>query len=194
MSFTDHIDSQIAKARSMLGFVFRFTFEFKDPHTLRIIYQSLVRSILEFASVIWSPFYKVHCKRIESIQKRFLIFALRQFNWGPGFSLPSYESRCKLLDIDSLESRRNMSSLMFMTDVITGRLDSPSIYNKLSFNINNKNLRNHRMFEPDCHKTNYAKYEPINRMMLLLNRCKCFDQNLPRQSYKSLIRSHNCLN
>lgn len=35
-------------------------------------YCALVRLDIEYASIIWSPFYLIHISEIESVQKRFL--------------------------------------------------------------------------------------------------------------------------
>jgi hypothetical protein len=61
----------------MLGYIRRIGKEFRDPYTLKTLYNSFVRSHLEYASVVWNPYYGVHLKRIEDIQKKFLKFALR---------------------------------------------------------------------------------------------------------------------
>jgi Reverse transcriptase (RNA-dependent DNA polymerase) len=72
MSFINHIDATIAKGSAMLGFIKRLSTEFRDPHTLKALYISLVRSRLEYACCVWQPFYAVHINRIERILEKFV--------------------------------------------------------------------------------------------------------------------------
>jgi hypothetical protein len=47
LNFTSHIDSLVA-SRVILE-------EFRDPYTLKTLYNSFVRSHLDYASVVWNP-------------------------------------------------------------------------------------------------------------------------------------------
>ena len=87
LSFTIHINNTINKARSVLGFIKRWAKEFNDPYITKTLFTSLVRTILEFASCVWSPYYETHINHLESIQKQFLLFALKSFNWDPTVKL-----------------------------------------------------------------------------------------------------------
>lgn len=83
MCFNRHVDYVVAKAYSMLGFIKRVCVDMDSPYALKSIYVAYVRSILEYASVIWQPWYSCHIRRIESIQKQFLMFALRRLRLEP---------------------------------------------------------------------------------------------------------------
>ena len=164
-SFNDHIDKAISKASSMLGFIIRFSKEFDDPYTLKILYTSYVRSHLEYASVIWNPYYENKSARIESIQKRFLIFALRHHPRDvtiPRYILPPYNSRCALLNPDSLSNRRSIASAMFIYDLLTGRIDSPDILMLLSIYVPTRRLRSRQFsIQQQYRRTNYGRSEPV---------------------------------
>jgi hypothetical protein len=58
----------------MLGYIRRIGKEFRDPYTLKTLYNSYV---WDYASVVWNPYYGVHLKRIEANQNKFLRLALR---------------------------------------------------------------------------------------------------------------------
>ena len=66
---------------SMLGFIKRICRDFDDPLVLKTLYCTFVRSTLEYASSIWNPQYAIHINRIESVQKKFVNFALRRLPW-----------------------------------------------------------------------------------------------------------------
>jgi len=48
------------------------------------------RPVLEHRSCVWSSEYKESETLIESVQKQFLIFALRNLGWNCARLLPSY--------------------------------------------------------------------------------------------------------
>jgi hypothetical protein len=70
LDFTSHL---IVKASRMFGR--RIGLEFRDPYTFKTLYNLFARSHLDYAGVVWNPYYGVHLKRIKTIQ--FLKFALR---------------------------------------------------------------------------------------------------------------------
>jgi len=69
LSFNNHIDFICRKSMKILSFINRNTSGFSNITTL---YISLVRSILEYASIVWSPFNVSSIERINKIQNEFL--------------------------------------------------------------------------------------------------------------------------
>jgi len=55
LSFKDHISTIANKARRLQAFMKRWSREFVDPYTTKILYVSLVRPSMEYCSCIWSP-------------------------------------------------------------------------------------------------------------------------------------------
>lgn len=53
LSFTSHVDSVVKRAAQTMGFIKRNSKGFKC-HTKIVLFNSLCRSILEFASVVWN--------------------------------------------------------------------------------------------------------------------------------------------
>ena len=170
LSFSKHVESIIAKSYSMLGLVMRLCKDFKNVNTLKTIYFAHVRSYLEYASVVWHPYRVTYIDRIESIQKKFLIYALRRtIRRGSDYRLPSYLSRCKLIGIESLARRRINACVFFVFDVLDGRYNTPFITFSVVFNDPTRSLRFHDCLTVDRHRTDYGRYEPINNMCLLFN-------------------------
>ncbi|XP_055590035.1 uncharacterized protein LOC129742197 [Uranotaenia lowii] len=66
--FKTHTNYIVDKASRCLGLIFRVTKDFRDVYCLKSLYCSLVRSILEYASAVWSPFYQNGADRIEALQ------------------------------------------------------------------------------------------------------------------------------
>jgi len=50
----------------------------------------------------------IHVDRSESVQKNFLLFALRSLNWDASLILPSYSSRLLLINLPTLANRGTM--------------------------------------------------------------------------------------
>ncbi|XP_053691665.1 uncharacterized protein LOC128740165 [Sabethes cyaneus] len=90
LSFREHYSYIIAKANKNLGFIFRVTKEFRDPYCLRALYYSLVRSVIEYAAVVWSPYSGIWSSRLEAIQRRFVRYALKYLPWRNTYDLPPY--------------------------------------------------------------------------------------------------------
>lgn len=69
--FDENIDEMIKKATKALGFVVRIPENFKDFKTIKILYRTFGRSILEYGSEIWNSRYKKCINRIEQLQMKF---------------------------------------------------------------------------------------------------------------------------
>ena len=93
MSFIDHIDMVIGKARTVLGFVKIWSREFIDSYITKLLYISLVRPILEYSSTIWNPYYRCHSNSIQSVQKQFLSLCLHGLEWDCANGFPCYDFR-----------------------------------------------------------------------------------------------------
>ena len=77
LTFVKHIQTVVASVKGALGFVKRTP---KNKFTIasaKMLYYALVRSKLEFASVVWQPFHDIYIRKIESVQKDFVIWSLR---------------------------------------------------------------------------------------------------------------------
>jgi hypothetical protein len=74
LSFNKHYLNISKKSLSILGFITRTCINFTNPIPLKTVYFSLVRSILEYNSIIWSPYVNIHIQCLEPIQNRFFRF------------------------------------------------------------------------------------------------------------------------
>jgi hypothetical protein len=116
----------------MLGYIKRIGKEFTDPYILRTLYNTFVRSNLDYASVIWSPYYGVHIDRID---RKFVRFALRFLGWQTGVALPPYWQRCKLIDLELLYARRDFCCATFIRDILCSRFDCSVVLSLLNFSV-----------------------------------------------------------
>ncbi|CRK86161.1 CLUMA_CG000141, isoform A [Clunio marinus] len=112
LNFNDHISYISGKARKMLGFIIRNGKYFKDANTFITLYNSLVRSNIEYASVIWNPHTQLQTNKLESIQHKFLRFLAFKCLNKKDDSL-NYSEIEKRFKMDNLELRRKIADVKF---------------------------------------------------------------------------------
>lgn len=193
LTFKDHVAYIVSKASSQLGFLFRFCKKFTDVYCLKALYCSIVRPVLEYSSVVWSPYYRNEIQRIEAVQRKFIRFALRHLSWRHPLNLPSYESRCKLICLELLEPRRDVAKACFIGDLLQGNIDCPLLLSMLDINIHYRNLRQNAFIRFPRTRTNYGFHEPIRSMSRVFNKChRVFNFNLSRETNKLNFRRVLC--
>ena len=101
----------------MLGLLKR-TAGSKNKDIFSIPYKSLVRPILEYACSVWSPHLVKDRLAIKKVQRRASRIALGQ----KSREMP-YEERCKLLNWNSLQHRREYLSLVECYKTVFGLND-----------------------------------------------------------------------
>ena len=77
LSWNNHIDKITSKANKILGLTKRTCRGLKDVSTLRTLYLALVRSQLEFCTVVWSPYQARDITKLERIHRRATKLILR---------------------------------------------------------------------------------------------------------------------
>jgi hypothetical protein len=188
-TFNDHIHFICQKASSMLGFIKRWAKEFNNTLITVSLFTTLIRPHLEYASQVWAPHYNCNINRIERIQKIFVKFALNHLNWSDPLNLPPYSARLKLLNLESLETRRQNADIVYIHQLISGCFDSPDLFKYINFNTNRRSSRsNNSMFYVPFCRTNYSMNAPINRMCVLANNCNVFDINVSKFTLKKNLK------
>ena len=183
-SFNEDIERRVAKGRSLSGFLKRHTKEFRDETVSKSLFISLVRSNLEYCNIIWSPYYQETDKKIENVQKSFLKFMLNP----TGIRL-EYEEMCNHYGLQSLRTRRKITSIMMCFDILSGNLDCPEILAQLNFNCPVILLRRHSMFKLKKHTTNFGEHNPVNVMMRNFNEVQhLFDFGMNKNQFKKKVR------
>jgi len=75
LTFRTHIEKVTCKALKLLGFVKRISAEFKLSSSLKTLYCSFVRSVLEYGVIIWDPCTLDGSSQLERVQRKFFKFA-----------------------------------------------------------------------------------------------------------------------
>lgn len=188
LKFNDHYHYVISKAYRALGFVIRNTKYFKNVDTVIRLYNSLVRSHLEYASVIWSPEADSNINQIEKVQKRFLRYLYhKKYNIYP--HLVSYKSMLSIFNIQSLEIRRTLSSVLFMYYIVNNiKYKSCSFIDYVKFHVPKISLRvsNANLFH--CDMSNWSLFTSMqHKCNILINEHNIDMCNVDVKNLKSLF-------
>ena len=108
LSWSRHIEVTASKANKTLGLIKRICRNMRDYATRRLLYCTLVRPQLEYASNVWSPYTIKHKSLIENIQRRATKFILNYPNEM------SYTERLIKTNLLPLEFRREISDLLLV--------------------------------------------------------------------------------
>lgn len=192
LTFKLHYSSVIDKANRQLGFILRMSKEFDDPMCLRSLYCSLVRSVLEFASIVWSPYEAVWVARLEAVQRRFVRYALRNLPWRDPLNLPPYVQRCTLMGLEPLYVRRRITRAVYGAKIIRNEIDCPALLERVQLYAPERVLRTRQPIQVASRNTDYAANDPINSICsdfrLAYN---VFDFNFSIDSFRQrLSRTH----
>lgn len=110
-----HIDAMVIKGHQRANLIHR-SFVSRNPSLLVRAYLVYVRPLLEYNSVIWSPWFKHDIEKIERVQRRFT-------KRLPGFKHLSYHDRLVQLNLPSLELRRLHADLVMCYKLIFGHVE-----------------------------------------------------------------------
>ena len=117
----------------MLNLLNRTCGDLTDIKTKKLLYITWVRSRLEYASVVWSPYTKINIVKLEQIQRRATRLVIRR-----DFS---EHERLEKLNLLPLQYRREVNDLLFFFKCFKKPyiLD---IFNYVSFRCCEKSIRN----------------------------------------------------
>lgn len=127
LTFTNHIRNITSSSLKTLGFIIRNTRSFSSIDAIMLLYFSYVRSKLEYCSLVWSPFYKVHSTEIERVQRRFLKYLY--FRLYHTYPERGYDHNILLhvFNIQSLEHRRHITDMKFLYNLMNHNIDASEL-------------------------------------------------------------------
>lgn len=158
VSFKHHYQTISRSALKNLGFVLKHSRNSRDVGTLRLLYLTLVRPILEFSSVVWAPYTAVHNIISETFQSKFLRF-LAQTNL---LHLCVIDLICQLWG-------GGECVLTWCLGPNWGYIFAPDLLSQLNLNVPPRRVRHFPLFRPNFSRTNYMFYSPIHQIMQSLN-------------------------
>lgn len=167
LRFDLHINNITNKGLKLLGFIKRTLKDFKSIDCFKTVYCSIVRSVLEYASQIWSPHYAVYIEQVEKVQKKFLRFIA--FKQGIPQDQVIYNEIAASINLPSLSARRTYLDLIFLYKIINSLFDVPELLSLVGLSVPQRVFREHGLLAVNYHRTNYGYNSPITRMCREMN-------------------------
>ena len=112
LEWKNHYTKLYRSSKQITGWILN-TFFSRDKHTMLTLFNSLVRSRLEFGCEVWNPYLKKDILLIEQIQRSFThrIKEVKDLD---------YWNRLKSLNLLSLQRRRERSILLHVWKIVNG--------------------------------------------------------------------------
>ena len=104
LKFTKQINCCVNKANRMIGIIKR-NFSSLDKETFLILYKSLIRPYMEYATTVWSPYLKKDIFALENAQRRATKLV-------PSIREKPYEERLLELGLPTLNYRRQRNDMI----------------------------------------------------------------------------------
>ena len=164
LTFINHIESTVSSASKSLGFIMRTSKFFNDFSLLKTLYFSFVLSKLEYACVVWAPYYVCHQLTIEKIQRRFLKYLSFKIDGVYPPRHVDYDNLLRRHNFQSLFSRRKEYGAHFIWKLIHNRLDCSNILSLIKFHVPRLNSRYASTFDFSTPKTNILRRAPLTTM------------------------------
>ncbi|MFI5406894.1 MAG: RNA-directed DNA polymerase, partial [Nitrososphaerales archaeon] len=160
LSFVTHINEKVNKAFQMIGLINR-NFINIDRVTFLLLYKSMIRSHLEYAHAVWSPYKSFIIENLEKVQKRAtkLVFCCKKL---------SYQQRLEYLQLPTLKFRR-LRGDMIETYKILNRKYDPDITPKLQLSRNAITRGNSLKLDVERTRYDLRKYSFSPRVVNLWN-------------------------
>lgn len=175
LSFNNHIESIVCEACRSYGFIARNSREFRDINTVKMLYNSFVRSKLEYAAIVWYPQYDVHIGSLEGVQRRLLkLLCFKSDKVYPPIGIPQNE----LLEKHSMVSllrRREYHSQILLSKIINNKIDCQDIVAQLNFHVPRISSRDNVTFYLPTARTNILQHSPI---YIMCNNCNLVGSRL----------------
>ena len=119
LTWSVHTDYIVKKANGTLHFLVR-NFKHCSPDIKLKCYLSLVHPILEFASIIWSPYQLTLINKIELVQHRSARFILNNYE-----RYSSVTNMLSQLDLPTLAMRRTCNHIIMMFKILKNAVHIP---------------------------------------------------------------------
>ena len=163
LQWENHISGITAKANRTLGFL-RRNLRYCPKQLRELAYFSLVRSRLEYASIVWDPYWAKDITKLEGVQRRAARFVTNDHR-----RTSSVSDMLENLDWESLQSRRQKGRIRYMNKIVSGRVAVAS-QEYLEENLTRTRSVNTRKFKLIPTKTNLLKNSYFPRTIVEWNK------------------------
>ncbi|PNF13713.1 hypothetical protein B7P43_G14358 [Cryptotermes secundus] len=138
LHFHTHVNYIFSECIKLLGLIRSITYRFSSLESLYVLYFTLVRSKLEYASVVWNYITSTVANKLERIQQKFASVCFFRFSLHISYN---YTDSLEKLSLQSLNTRRHHLDALFLVQVFRGLKSCYSLLENVSLHVPPSNLR-----------------------------------------------------
>ena len=118
ITWSQQVDKIALKANRVRGFLYR-NIKHCSPDVKNRCYKIFIRLILEYASIIWSPYYNKYVNKLEAVQRRMARLVYNEY----GFI--SVTNLLKNLSWPTLQQRRTCNRGIMLYKILNKQVEIP---------------------------------------------------------------------
>lgn len=102
---------------------------------------------------------------LESVQRQFVLYANHNRHVNPdeeNYRIRPYADRCAELNLQSLARRRANSSIFLVHDVLTGKVNTRDLRERINLYDGSRALRNPAFIRIESNRRDYLTFSPFN--------------------------------
>ena len=159
-----------------MGIYTRTCSKFKNTDYIRALYNSLIKSRLEYAAIVWNLYCKQDILQIEKVQRKYLKYIYYiTHNAYPTLNI-SYANLLSLTNDQSLHYRRLLSGIKYFYKLIHEKIPCIFLVNLLPFSDRRHSTRRPTIFTNPIPRSNMMLKSPVYTICANINAiCNMYD-------------------
>ena len=149
ITWSQQVDKVTLKANRVSGFLYR-----NNKHCSLDIknrcYKIFIQPVLEYASIIWSPYYDKYINKLEAVQCRMTHFVCNEYG------LVSVTNLLRNLSWPTLQQRRTCNRGIMLYKILNKQVEIPIVPTILRPSISLTRGNNRRFIQLQCHLNCYS--------------------------------------
>lgn len=187
LSYATHIENTVKSANRTLGFIIRQTSLFSNLETIKLLYNTLVLSKLDFASIIWEQQPQMYLDTLEKVQNKFLRYLYyKKYHRWPDYNEIRTQTLRQEFEIPSLIIRRKQAMMKFLFNLMNNQISSSTLLSLVPINVPPKRTRCPLMFNLQTTST-HSPFYAILRLANNINMMRNLDWTMSYQEYRKTL-------
>ena len=148
----------------MLNFIIRITHLFQSTTAIKSLYFAYVLSKLEYAVLVWFPYYAYQQLALDRVHRRFLKFLSFKLDRIYPARGTDQLSLLERHGMSSLTIRREISTAKFPRLLLHGQIDAPLLLSRVQIHVPRQASRFPRTFQLPSSHSDVLQRSPISTM------------------------------